>query len=320
MLACGSAAALAAPAVAAPREEVELRFAGREPAAVAGLRLGVLYRGPGTPEGKPSPVRAAVIEAPAGTRFGGGSAIPACPATDDELRLQGRDACPAASRVAGGFLTAVTGTGPPFDPVRTDATVYKTADGFVEIVQQPGSNATLGIDRARISGSTITLSPPVTPGGPPDGETAVREARFDFGATGFVVTPPKCPSDGLWRTVARYRFADGHTAVVGDASPCRVAATPPAAPRGRVRLAVSPRSVPAGVRVRYRFRVYGAGGDCRAGALVRFAGRRMRTDASGRAATTVRLTRRGSRPVVASKPGCATVRAAVTVRRAVRSA
>ncbi|MDX6697064.1 MAG: hypothetical protein QOE65_461 [Solirubrobacteraceae bacterium] len=316
ILAVVAAAALVESAAAAPREELELRFSTQAPAAVAPFRVGVLYRGPGQPEGKPSPIRSAVIEAPPGTSFGGGAAIAACQATDEEIQARGRDACPAGSRVAGGFLTAITGFGPPIDPFRTDAWVYKTPDGFVELVQQAGTNTTLGFDRAHVAGATITLHPPATPGGPPDGQTAVREARFDFPATGFVVSPPRCPADGLWRSRARYAFADGRAVVVTDASPCRpdAPAPRPLAPV-RLRMAVSPRSVPPGRALRYRFHVRASRAACAAHAAVRFAGRRLRTDSRGRASAVARLTRRGPRRVTATKRGCGTARATIVVRR-----
>jgi hypothetical protein len=63
----------------------------------------------------------------------------------------------------------------------------------------------------------------------------------------------------------------------------------------------------SGRLVRYRFRVVGKrpGGPRRLvrGAIVRFAGKRVRTNRRGRAAITLRLRRVGLRPVLARKKG-----------------
>jgi hypothetical protein len=299
-------------AAPAPRAVLELGFAAREPGAVTALNLVVGYRG-ADPAGKPSPIRGGFIEAPAGTRFGGGAAIPACTASDADLRASGRAACPSASRLGGGSLTAITGFGSPFDPVQAKITVFKTSSGFLELVQQPESDATLGLDRPTVEGSRITIHPPTTPGGPPDGETAVRDIRFVIAANGFVITPPACPADGTWRSNARFTFADGHVATAQATTPCR----PPGAvggpaPRLRFALAVAPRRALAGRFTTYRFRVSGARG-CRAGAIVRFARRRLRTNAAGRVTLRVRARVPGVRTARAGKPGCGRAIARVRV-------
>ena len=105
----------------------------------------------------------------------------------------------------------------------------------------------------------------------------------------------------------RWRAPMAGSSCVGEAG------TPP---RGRIRLSVVPRRVPAGERRGFRFRTRLArGGDPVAGAVVRFAGRRARTDSRGRVALTVRLPRPGRYRARASKRGLAAGRSAV---RAVR--
>jgi hypothetical protein len=89
----------------------------------------------------------------------------------------------------------------------------------------------------------------------------------------------------------------------------------PIAPRPRLRLGVRPAAVPAGRRVRLRFRAR-AGGRPVAGAVVRIAGRRTRTDAAGNAAIAVRLRGPARRWVVASRPDLRPARIALRVRRA----
>jgi len=71
----------------------------------------------------------------------------------------------------------------------------------------------------------------------------------------------------------------------------------------RLRLTVTPRSVRAGRRTRFGFRVTVAGGHPVRGATVRFAGASVRTNAEGRAAIVRTLGRAGSYRARASKSG-----------------
>ena len=92
-------------------------------------------------------------------------------------------------------------------------------------------------------------------------------------------------------------------------------------PRGRVMLvAVRPRRVRSGRRVKYHFRVFTrgpgkTGAKAVKGARVRFAGRWVRTGRRGRAARIARLHRRGRRFALARKRGVGTAYAAVRVVR-----
>jgi hypothetical protein len=116
----------------------------------------------------------------------------------------------------------MTGFGPPVDPFRTDASIYNTEDGFVEIVKDQNSGATLGSDRFTIEGRTWTGHPPNTPGGPPDGRTAVREIDFTWAPkAAWAITPTRCPKKRRWRATARISYADGTTVTVPHSVPCR---------------------------------------------------------------------------------------------------
>lgn len=206
------------------RADFLLRFPTKTPGHGTAVDLHILYKAAGDPNAKPSPLRRVVIDAPSGTRFHG-DRFPRCTASDEELRARGRGACPAAALVGRGPLTVMTGFGPPIDPVRTDVWIYNTATGFVEVVQQPGRDVTLGMDRFTVMGNRLTASPPSTPGGPPDGRSAVRQVDFDFfGASSarpaYVTTPPSCPASGRWASRAEFTFADGATTVVRDSTPC----------------------------------------------------------------------------------------------------
>jgi sugar lactone lactonase YvrE len=85
-----------------------------------------------------------------------------------------------------------------------------------------------------------------------------------------------------------------------------------------IRLAVRPRRVPVGRRVRFRFRATltdDAGTHPLAGARIRFAGRRLRTSSTGRASVAVRFRRRGRHRAVLVGPATRTATATVRVVR-----
>ncbi|MDQ6914787.1 MAG: hypothetical protein M3155_03130 [Actinomycetota bacterium] len=91
---------------------------------------------------------------------------------------------------------------------------------------------------------------------------------------------------------------------------------PTSAATRRLELSVSPRRVRSGDRVRFRFRVLTPTGRASAavhGATVSFAGRRVRTDARGRASIRARLTGTGARRARAIKGGFAAATATVLV-------
>ena len=94
----------------------------------------------------------------------------------------------------------------------------------------------------------------------------------------------------------------------------------PRAPAGptAMRLYPKPVRVRAGRRVRFRFKVLTSDSAraAVAGAVIRFGGRRARTDAAGRAYITVRHTKAGSKRASASKPGLRKAVAKVRVLRA----
>ena len=184
------------------------------------LRVRLAYR-PADGFGGTAPALAGlVLRAPQGARFVPG-ARPLCTADDAALRVFGRDACPSGSRLGGGTITVDTGLGAPVDPLRLDLAAFATPKGFIELVQLPGSNLTLGFDRLDVSGETLTAHPPATPGGPPDGRTAVRDIDLTLPAdTGYVRTPAVCPAEG-WTATVTATFAAGGAETATDAVACR---------------------------------------------------------------------------------------------------
>jgi hypothetical protein len=311
-LAIALAGAASASADSTPAVDFDLAFSSKAPGSPTAARLRILYKDPSDPDAKPPPLRELRLDAPAGARFSG-NAVPACHASDAELRAEGRDACPAASKVGSGTLSVVTGFGPPLDPFPTDATLFNSGDGIIELFTQQASNRTLAIDRTKFVGpSALEAHPPVTPGGPPDGETSVREVRFTYDKSPLITTPRDCPGSGRWSSRLTYKTSDGGTYSAGSTTPC---ATGGRKPKPRLHLRVAPRRVPAGRRRRFRVRVWSSSAACARRATIRVAGRRYRTNRRGRARFRLRFRRPGRRRVLAGKRGCRGASVRVVVRR-----
>lgn len=220
ILAIMAVCAAACPA-AARATEIGLDFDKRRPGAVAGMTLHIAYTKDGDAQAKPSPIRHIRIDAPTGTAFGS-STVPACTATDDELRMQGPGACAQDSRIGEGPIVVVTGFGSPFDPISSPTTVFNDGRGWLEVSQDSSRSVTLAVTRLAVTGSRIEGDVAPAPGGPPDGETAVSTVDLAFPrATGYLTTPPRCPRSRRWKTVGTFTFADGTTQVVRDRTPCK---------------------------------------------------------------------------------------------------
>ncbi len=304
-------AALATPAQASDRADLSVALGTRTPGAPTSLDFHVLYKRPGDPNAKPPPLTRAAFVLPAGTRIDTGVA-PVCHATDEELQARGRDACPADSTVGSGSLTAITGFGPPADPFVGDTTVFNGGRELIELVTVKGTNASAGLDRLAIQGNTLRANPPATPGGPPDGQTTIREIRLFIPARGRLVTaPPSCPATGVWTSRGEFKFADGGATAVTATSPC----VGTAAGGARTRFRVTPRRARVGRRVRLRVRARSSVAACARRATVRVGSRRGRTDAHGRATLRFHFGAAGRRRVTLSKRGCPRAHAFVRVVR-----
>src|SRR3954471_7559949 len=107
------------------------------PAAPTGLEVHVLFHRAGDPKAKPAPLRTAVIHGAPGLAFDTG-ALRECAASDEELRARGSDACPGDTRLTVGSFSAVTGLGPPFDPLAGDDHVFNGTGQLIEIITVPG--------------------------------------------------------------------------------------------------------------------------------------------------------------------------------------
>ena len=292
------------------RSDFLFDLATTQPGAAARMSFDVRYRNPRDPEGKPPAVSAAEFRLPAGTRIDT-AAAPRCRATDDELRSRGSSACPPETRVGGGTLTADTGFGPPTDPLRGDVTVFNGDRQLIEVVTAPGTDRVLGLDRLTVEGSTLTAHPPATPGGPPDGRTAVKDIRLTVDRPGYATAPPSCPADGRWRYGASFEFADGTKADAAHTLACIAGRRA----RPAMRLGVRPRRARADRRTKFTFAVKSSSPSCIRGAKVRFASKRARTNRRGRATITTTIHRARRLPMNVSKRGCKTARGTVRIVR-----
>jgi hypothetical protein len=230
----------------AQQSDFSLQFSSRTPGTATAMHLYIVYRNPADPSGKPSPIKHLVITSPQGTRID--LAMPRCTASDSQIMAEGPSACPTTSQVGQGTLTAITGFGPPIDPYLTDVTIFNTGQGVVEILRDHNTGATLTDDRIQIQGNVFIGNPPAFPGGPPDGQTAVRTIDFTFPATsGYITTPRGCRT-GRWTSSAAFTFADGSTQHVSSATPCKKRHR-----RLRVTITKRPKSETARHRATFRF-------------------------------------------------------------------
>jgi hypothetical protein len=216
----------AAPASAesARLADFSLGLTGHAPGSPTGMAIRVLFHRAGDPNAKPPALRSAVIRAPSGLRFDSG-AVSECTASDAEIRVLGSNACPAASRLTVGPFSAMTGFGPPIDPLTGDDHVFNGANQLIEVITAPGTTISPAFDRLTISGSTLTAHPPSAPGGPPDGQTAVRSIAFAIpvraaGGRSLITAPPACPAAGMWTSTGTFGFADGTADTVVSTTPC----------------------------------------------------------------------------------------------------
>jgi hypothetical protein len=223
------ALALAAPGAADARSSRLADFVAapttHEAGAPAGMRVHVFLHRPGDRSAKPSPLRSAVVRLPAGLRFDT-TVVPRCTASDAAIQVLGTKACPQASELTVGRFSADTGFGAPVDPLAGDDHVFNGPRQLVEIITAPGAFLSPAFDRLTISGSTLTAHPPKAPGGPPEGETAVRSLDFTVpvrvrGGRALIRAPRRCPATRRWISTATFGFADGSRDTVGSRSPCK---------------------------------------------------------------------------------------------------
>jgi hypothetical protein len=211
-------------AAASDRLVAELKLTAHRPNQPTGGTLHLVW--PTGEDGKPKTQRVGVFRLPAGTRVNE-AAIPACTATDAELRARGGAACPEGSALGPGRVTFVSGIGSPLDPVALDNDWYHAPGQIVGVFHPPGSPApVVAVNRVDIEGSAFVARPALPPGYPPGSKTAPKQSDQEiFGLSttrgAFLTTPPRCPRSGRWISHAKMIFEDGSVQRTTSVTRCR---------------------------------------------------------------------------------------------------
>jgi hypothetical protein len=307
---------VASPAFGAgERASLSMPFKATTPATQTGLTLDLRYFNPNDPAAKPPTIQKLALHLPDGTRLDP-AAVPVCGASDLEIRLRGRDACPPESLVGTGKLDVYLGA--PGDPQTTDLALFNGPGQILEVLLFEGTNVTAAVEHLLIRGTTISASPAqVPPIGPPELRVAASRIAWEIPANGrYLITPPTCPPERLWRTTGNFAFGDGGSTTVASTQSCEGAVRERRAGRG-LRVAVRPRRLTRGRPTRLRVRVYANDRACIRGATVRVGRKSARTNARGRATLVVRVrTRRPSLRVHTRR--CGSTRVKLRTRRGSR--
>jgi hypothetical protein len=204
---------------AGARAELAMPFGNPAPGRQSGLKLDLRYLDAEDADAKPPTVSELLLRLPDGTRIDT-TAVPACQASDAEIQLLGRDACPPESLIGTGTLEVYLGA--PGDPQTTDLALFNAPGQILEVLLFEGSNVTVALEHLFVKDGSIRARPAqVPPGAPPESRVAASHIVWDVPARGgYLTTPPTCPRSGKWRTEGEFAFADGSTAKAGGTQAC----------------------------------------------------------------------------------------------------
>jgi len=198
-------------------QTASLGFIESAPGRASGYRVRIDYSNPDDPEAKPPSVREVVEVFARGTRIDTG-APDRCAATDAELTLRGRSACPPGSIVGTGFIRLDTGVPGPGRYLKEDVTFLNNTNQLIYLTKDRATGARTVV-RARVRGHRVVTEAPLLPGAAPDG-TAIDVVRGDFPRLvrmrdghrrAYVTTPKHCPTRGFWTNRVRLAYHDGTT-------------------------------------------------------------------------------------------------------------
>ena len=213
-----------------PRQTYSEQFTTDRPSAAAGRVYAIDWVNPSNPDGKPPAFSHLRVELAEGARFDT-SALPYCQASDAQLMVAGRSACPEDSVVGIDETLVDTGFSGPGRYVTSDFVFFNNRDEIILLstVRENGARVVL---RGRIGVNTLDLDVPPLPGAPPDGGAAKRQrgifyprsTRRDGRQLNYITTPPTCPGSGYWVNKVSYTYRDGVTQTAQSRSPCRLSA------------------------------------------------------------------------------------------------
>jgi hypothetical protein len=224
----GVALASATSAGAAAQIQAKLQLTSSRPGTPTGAVLNL--ERPDGPDGKPKTEAEGVFQLPPGTTVNQ-DAVPPCTKDDTTWQAQGQSACPS-SFVGTGFVTLVSGLGPPVDPYAIDQHWYYAPGQLVSLYTNHGQDSpVLKVGRVQIKGATFDAPLDLPPGYPPGTKTSPKATdvtinRFVGPRGAFITTPPTCPPAGKWVTTVFLTYGDGSTDTVRDATPCQRAGGP----------------------------------------------------------------------------------------------
>jgi len=207
-------------------QTASLRFIGSTPGRPSGYRVWIDYANPDDPEAKPPSVRKVAEIFPRGTRIDTG-APRRCAASDAELMLRGRSACPPRSIVGTGFIRLDTGVPGPGRYLREDVTFLNNTKQLIYLTKDRATGARTVV-RAQVRGNRVVTEAPLLPGAAPDG-TAIDVVRGNFPKLvrmrdghrrAYVTTPEHCYARGYWVTRLRFAYHDGTTQTETTRSRC----------------------------------------------------------------------------------------------------
>lgn len=224
MIVAVAGAMLAPAASAGSRLDYWMEFTSHDPGHSTGLDVRFLYKHPDDPRAKPIPVRQEQVTFPAGTRFDF-AVVPPCRATDAEFQAEGSSACPESWVMSGHGDTVMSGfPGQGEMPLTVDG--YLNTPNEMKAVSQAEGFPLRFVGHAFTRGRVTTVDIPRAPGGPPDGESALRRVHNVFPARSrnghvYMRTPPTCPRSRVWTFTGRFTFADGFVARTTHRMRCR---------------------------------------------------------------------------------------------------
>jgi hypothetical protein len=223
-LVIAATATAAAPASAGVRQSGVFRFTSTVPGSASGNVLDVRFRNPDDPALKPYAAARMVIHIPRGT-VTDTTVPPQCHASDAEILALGAAACPANTRIGGGYALSDNGGGDPRYS-RTTINHFNNRDEVVGIGQNDDIPVIRTIDRTKIEGNRTTSNFPLFPGAPPpEPYTPVKRLSFRFPkyvrrGRAYTRTPPRCPKAGYWLFRVEFTYRDGVTQSIASRSPC----------------------------------------------------------------------------------------------------
>ncbi len=204
---------------------LETQLDSRQPNTPTGGGYDARYHAANDPDGDPPYMDRMIFYEPAGLRRD--TSVPEqCTASDVELALRGRDACPARSQIGHGDSTTRF-MGDQSTDVELD--MFNNANEQIILARSP-LVTTIARGRIHPDGSIEFASPtcyPAVPGVtcPVDSVLQIRTHMDnplyrDAAGRSYLTTPPKCPKSGSWQTTIMFWWADGTEDTVVSRQAC----------------------------------------------------------------------------------------------------